>query len=84
MYELPDFLKNIKPVPTEHQEKYDRLNRLEEEYFEKFKDDDWDSWSNDIPDDELIEALAECLKRGKPMRKIRPQWCGKIPKNCKT
>lgn len=87
MYELPDFLRNPRPVPEELREKFDRWNGLEEEYFEKFrdaKDNDWDSWSNEISEDELIEALEECLEKGKPMREVRPQWCGNIPKNLKT
>ena len=61
--------KDWKPSET-----IQRYNKLEKEYIKRFRKRDWDDWAGQSVEEE-IEALEICLKKGKRMRRIHPEWC---------
>ena len=61
--------KDWKPSET-----VQRYKQLEKEYVKRFGEPDWNYWDGHTFE-ELIEALEICLKKGKRMRRIHPEWC---------
>lgn len=74
-YKLPDFLiKNgeVEPDPVRK-----KIWDLMDQYQERFHDN-FDTESNTIFDDELIEALEYCLANNVTMDLVRPDWQGDL------
>lgn len=74
-YPLPDFL--IKKGDFKRNPIDEKIDRLMEEYEQRFHDD-FDTESNTIFEDELIEALEYCLTNNVTMDQVRPDWQGDL------
>lgn len=78
---IPEVLRRKREIPPEYQELLD----LYDAYEEKFGEFTWDDFAvNDMETDEGIKtAIRECLKKGIPMEKVRPEWYRPVPPWCK-
>lgn len=75
--EIPEVLRRKREIPPEYQELLD----LYDAYDERFVEFDWDDYcvTELYTDEEIKEAIRECLEKGIPMKKIRPEWYGPLP-----
>lgn len=76
MTEIPEFLRRPHRKLTEQEQR--RID-LEDQYIERFGEPEWDEFTFCPTDAEMIGALETCMKEGKRMKDVRPEWCEDVP-----
>lgn len=74
--EIPKYLQGPHRKLTAIEE---RCLDLKEQYEDRYGEWDWDEFGYVQTDEEMIEALEICLKEGKRMKEVRPEWCEELP-----